>query len=187
MLGAMILTGGGSYRMGRDKAELDWDGASAVARLAALARAVGAEAVITVGPRDHGLPFVPDDTPDGGPVGGVLSGARALREATCGRALVLAVDAPTIRAEDLAALLSAPTPGAAYEGLHLPAFLDLAAIPEAAASGWPMGRLLEMIAALRLPCPVGAGARLRGANTPEERAMLLSDLIADKKGSRNAP
>jgi molybdopterin-guanine dinucleotide biosynthesis protein A len=55
--GVLILTGGGSRRMGRDKAALDWGGVRAVDRLAELARALGAQRVLTVG-ADLGLPFV---------------------------------------------------------------------------------------------------------------------------------
>ena len=178
--GALILTGGGSRRMGRDKAGLDWGGARAVDLVADLARAVGAGPVLTVG-ADLGLPFVPDPEPGPGPVGGVLAGAAALREAGLTRALILAVDAPTLTAADLAPLLAALAPGAAFEGLPLPMVLDLSALPADAQSGWPLRRLVERAGLLAVPVPAGAEARLRGANTPEERERLLPS--ADGKGS----
>jgi molybdopterin-guanine dinucleotide biosynthesis protein A len=171
--GVLILTGGGSRRMGRDKAALAWDGTRAVDRLAALAEALGAERVLTVG-ADLGLPFVPDPEPGAGPVGGVLAGAAALRAAGLARALVLAVDAPTITVEDLAPLLAAPAPGAAFEGLPLPMVLDLSALPENAEAGWPLRRLVERAGLAVVAVPAEAEARLRGANTPEERAGLLN-------------
>ena len=62
-LGVAILTGGASSRMGEDKAAADWLGVRAVDRVAALARALGAVAVVTVGRADHGLPFAADATP----------------------------------------------------------------------------------------------------------------------------
>ncbi|WP_354073708.1 NTP transferase domain-containing protein [Caulobacter sp. 1776] len=164
-LGAIILCGGGSRRMGRDKAVLDWGGERAVDRVAALARAVGAEALVTAG-ADLGLPWVPDGEAGAGPVGGVLAGAAALGTA---RLLVLAVDAPTMTAEDLAPLLAA---GGYYEGLPVPMVVDAAALPADAEPGWPLRRLVERAGLLALPIPDGAMARLRGANTPEERAAL---------------
>jgi len=170
--GALILTGGGSRRMGRDKAALDWDGARAVDRVAELARMVGAAAVLTVG-ADVGLPFVPDPEPGAGPVGGVLAGAAALRAQGLERALILAVDAPTLTLEDLTALLTAEAPGAAFEGLPLPMVLALASLPEDAKAGWPLRRLVERAGLAVVAVPVGSEARLRGANTPEERAALL--------------
>lgn len=172
-LGAMILTGGASARMGADKALLLWDGVRAVDRVAELARTVGAEVVITVGAGDYGLPFVADEPRFGGPVGGVLAGARALAGEGVERALVLAVDAPTIQAHDLAPLLATDGPGAAYEGLHLPLVLDLAVLPAGAEPSWPMARLVERAGVIRLPCPESERLRLRGANTPEERRALL--------------
>jgi molybdopterin-guanine dinucleotide biosynthesis protein A len=171
--GVLILTGGGSRRMGRDKAALDWGGVRAVDRLDALARALGAERVLTVG-ADLGLPFVPDPEPGAGPVGGVLAGAAALRAAGLARALILAVDAPTITADDLAPLLAAPAPGAAFEGLPLPMVLDLSALPNDAQAGWPLRRLVERAGLAVVAVPAEAEARLRGANTPEERAGLLN-------------
>jgi molybdopterin-guanine dinucleotide biosynthesis protein A len=165
-LGAIILCGGGSQRMGRDKAVLDWGGRRAVDRVADLARAAGAQALVTAG-ADLGWPWVADDAAGAGPVGGVLAGARALGTA---RLLVLAVDAPTITPGDLAPLLAT---GGCYEGLPLPMVLDAAALPADAEAGWPLRRLVERAGLVALPVPDGALQRLRGANTPEERDGLL--------------
>lgn len=164
-LGAIILCGGASRRMGRDKAVLDWDGVRAVDRVAALARAVGAEALVTAG-ADLGLPWVPDDAAYAGPVGGVLAGARALGTA---RLLVLAVDAPTILPEDLAPLMAA---GGYYEGLPVPMVVRADALPIDAEAGWPLRRFVAAAGLMALPVPERAMARLRGANTPEEREAL---------------
>lgn len=178
ILGGIILAGGAASRMGADKAELDWLGMRAIDRVAGLARAVGAQVIVSSGPGDYGLRRVMDDQPLGGPVGGVLAGARTLLGTGCDRALVLAVDAPTLRAQDVQALLAAGSPGAAFEGLHLPMVLDLAAIPSEAEAGWPLTRLADRVGLARLACPQEARARMRGANTPKERAALLADLAA---------
>ena len=164
-LGAIILCGGASRRMGRDKAVLDWGGRRAVDRVAALARAAGATTLVTAG-ADLGLPWVPDDEAGAGPVGGVLAGARALGTA---RLLVLAVDAPTVTFEDLAPLLAN---GGFYEGLPVPMVVAAAALPADAEAGWPLRRLVERAGLKALPVPQGALARLRGANTPEEVEAL---------------
>lgn len=169
-LGALILSGGHSARMGEDKALLDWNGRRAIDHVAAIAEAVGAQAILSVGPDDYGLERVLDARE--GPVGAVLAGAAALRRLGCDRALVLAVDAPTLTPADLAPLLAAVPPGAAYEDLHLPVVLDLAAIPAEAVADMPLKRLLALAGVVRLPVPPGAHARLRGANTPEERIFL---------------
>ncbi len=169
-LGAIILCGGGSVRMGRDKALLEWGGVRAVDRVAALARAAGAEAVLTAG-RDYGLDWVPDPQEGAGPVGGVLAGAAALRARGCLRALVLAVDAPTLTAEDLAPLLAAEA-GATFDASPVPMVLPLEAMPEGAQAGWPLRRLVERAGLAVLECPEEAKARLLGANTPQERDRL---------------
>ncbi|WP_421739047.1 molybdenum cofactor guanylyltransferase [Caulobacter sp.] len=179
--GALILTGGGSRRMGRDKADLDWGGARAVDRVADLARAVGAQPVMTVG-TDLGLPWVPDPEPGAGPVGGLLAGVAALRALGVERALILAVDAPTLTTEDLAPLLAAEAPGAAYEDLPLPMVLMVSALPDGAEAGWPLRRLVERAGLLAVAVPAGAEARLRGANTPEERARLIQNPSSSLRG-----
>ena len=172
-LGVIILTGGGGVRMGADKAELLWDGRRAVDRLADLAASLGADAVVTAGPRDYGLPVAAEA--GGGPVAGIVAGVQSL--GGCARVLALAVDAPTVTAGDLAPLLASPAPGAAYEGLHLPLVVAVGAVPPDAGAGWPMARLVERAGLARLPVPPGAEARLRGANTPQEREDLLRRLV----------
>jgi molybdopterin-guanine dinucleotide biosynthesis protein A len=173
-LGAIILVGGASSRMGADKAAQDWGGRRAVDRVADLARAAGAQTVITAG-GDYGLPFVADPAPLAGPVAGVIAAARALKTDGFARALLLAVDAPTLSSADLTPLLAAATPGAAYDGYPLPAVMALAAFPEDAQAAWPLRRLVEAAGLAALPCPPAIARRLRGANTPEERAALLRE------------
>lgn len=175
-LGAIILTGGASSRMGVDKAEAQWLGVRAVDRVAAIAADCGANPVITAGARDYGLAFVADDAVGGGPVGGVMAGVRALGALGCTRALILAVDAPTLWAQDLAALLDAPDPGAAFIDLHLPMVLSLAAMPDDVLASWPLARLADRAGVHRFACPQDSLARVRGANTPTERDALISRL-----------
>jgi molybdopterin-guanine dinucleotide biosynthesis protein A len=174
--GAIILTGGASRRMGADKAALDWGGRRAVDRVAALATAAGAARVLTAG-SDHGLEHVDDPSPGSGPVGGVLAGARVLAAHGLARALVLAVDAPTVTAEDLAPLLAAAEPGAFYDGLPVPMVVTLAALPAEAEAGWPLRRLVERAGLAALACDEEVRARLRGANTPEEVLALSLPLV----------
>ena len=175
-LGAMILTGGASSRMGQDKAALVWNGRRAVDRVADLAMAAGAEVLVTVGAENLGLPFVPDKAPRGGPVGGVLCGATALLQAGCDRMLVLAVDAPTLRPADMRPLLDQTGRGAAFRDLHLPLVIDLDFLPQDARPDWPMARLVEAAGLVSLGCPPDAKPRVRGANTPAERDSLLVEL-----------
>lgn len=177
-LGAIILCGGGSVRMGADKAGMDWLGLRAVDRVARLARDLGAMHTITVGALDYGLPRVVEDPPFGGPVAGLLAGAAALSARGVDRLLVLAADAPTLRPADLSPLVDQAGAGAAFEGQHLPLVLALAALPPNAPRGWPLARLLEQAGVARIACAPDAAARVRGANTPPERAALLAELSA---------
>ena len=167
-LGAVILAGGASSRMGEEKALLGWGGRRAIDLVADLTRAVGASELVVAG-GDFGLPFVDDG--GGGPVGGLLAGVQAL--AGVSRVLVLAVDAPTLKAADLAPLINAPPPGAAFAGFPLPIVIELAATPPDAQASWPLKRLIERAGLARLAAPADARARLKGANTPAERDELL--------------
>jgi molybdopterin-guanine dinucleotide biosynthesis protein A len=172
-LGAVILVGGGSRRMGQDKASLDWGGQRAVDRVADLARAAGADPVITAG-GDYGLAFVLDETPGGGPVGGVLAGVAALAKAGADRALILAVDAPSLTLDDIRPLLQAASPGAAYDSYPAPMVIDLATLPTQALAGDPLRRFVAQSGLAQLAAGPALQARLRGANTPAERLALLA-------------
>lgn len=168
--------------MGADKAALLWAGERAVDRAAALARAVGADVVLSAGPGDYGLPAAPEPEPGGGPAAGVMAGAARLAALGLSRILVLAVDAPTIRPDDLTPLLTAPFPGAAYAHLHLPLVADIPALPADAGAGWSMARMIDAAGLHLIPPPEEAMARLRGANSPAEREALLAEL-AGRKGA----
>ena len=172
MLGAVILVGGASSRMGADKAAQDWGGTRAVDLAGRLALRVGAALVVTAG-GDYGWPFVLDPAPGAGPVGGILAGLARLRRESLARCLLLAVDAPTITPGDLAPLLAADAPGAAFADYPLPAVVDLASVPREARPDWPIARLIERAGLSVQTPPRDACARLRGANTPAERAALL--------------
>src|SRR5258708_8800924 len=110
-LGAVILVGGASSRMGADKAAQVWDGKRAVDLVADLARAAGARLVLTAG-GDYGLPFVADPFEGAGPAAGVLAGAGRLADEAMSHALLLALDAPTPAGCDLVPPVPPPHPRA---------------------------------------------------------------------------
>jgi molybdopterin-guanine dinucleotide biosynthesis protein A len=167
-LAAIILAGGRSRRMGQDKAGLLWDGETAVLRLKHLAAQAGASAVFVAGGH-HGTP---DPTPFGGPVGGLLAAAAHLAEAQ--RFLILAVDAPTLTLDDLAPLLRAAAPGAAFRGLPLPMVMGSGAVPWEFPADASLRRFVAAAGLDEIAPPAAAVTRLRGANTPEELQQLRS-------------
>jgi molybdopterin-guanine dinucleotide biosynthesis protein A len=93
-LSAVILAGGESRRMGRDKAWLEKDGIPLIARTVAIVRELGVEEIFISGRAavDYSalrLPVLHDLQPGLGPLGGI---ERGLRETTAPLLLVLAVD-----------------------------------------------------------------------------------------------
>lgn len=180
LLSALILTGGASSRMGEDKGALDWLGQRAVDKVDKLARDVGAQKVLTVGRRSFGLDAVTGEEEGGWPVSGILAGCAALKSAGYERALVLAVDAPTIKPSDLADLVAAPEPGAAFAHLHFPFLIFVDAIPPAIGSGHSVARFITAADLNLIETGEDSYGRLRGANTPEERGALLKELALDR-------
>jgi len=112
-LGA-VLTGGGSRRMGRDKALVEFDGIPMGRRVADALADGGCAPVVLIGGRATALaaigrPVVADRFPGEGPLGGVLT---ALEHATAGSprggvppVLVAACDLPALSADVVRALL----------------------------------------------------------------------------------
>jgi len=110
---AVILAGGRSTRMGRDKARLDLDGQPLLARQIALARSLGPVEILISARRetdyrDFHCPVVPDRVPEAGPLAGI---AAALEAARAPLGLVLAVDLPHLTRTVLERLLAACAPG----------------------------------------------------------------------------
>ena len=165
--------------MGEDKGALVWNGRRAVDRLSDRLKDLGAAPILVSG-ADYGLPFVEDPEPQAGPVAGLLRAIEVLSAAGARMALILAVDAPTLGSGDLTPLLAADAPGAVYADLPLPMALFLDAAPKHLRGDASLKQFVRGAGLAELPCPAAARLRMRGANTPEEREMLLAmDRSAD--------
>ncbi len=98
---ALVLTGGKSTRMGRDKASLEIEGVSQLDRLSALVRPLTDEIFLSVAQGDeseHAFPALPDLEPSPGPLGGLQAAFHHDPQATW---LVLACDLAFLTTEDL--------------------------------------------------------------------------------------
>ena len=93
----LLLTGGSSRRMGRDKATIVVAGEELAARAAAVLRAALAGPLMEVGPGRSGLPALAEDPPGGGPLAAIAAASSVL---DCSHpAFVLAVDMPAVTPE----------------------------------------------------------------------------------------
>jgi molybdopterin-guanine dinucleotide biosynthesis protein A len=93
-IGAFILAGGESLRMGRSKAALEVDGAPMLVRTARLVESVAGPATVIGslnGVDSCGLRMIADDWPGAGPLGGI---ATALRASIAPWNLIVACDLP---------------------------------------------------------------------------------------------
>lgn len=104
MLQGMVLAGGKSRRLGRDKARIALDGCSMLQHMVGLARRYCD--VVYVSGRDAPAEGVdarwfPDDEPGQGPIGGILS----VLQRVGGPLLVLACDLPLLDGETLERLI----------------------------------------------------------------------------------
>jgi len=106
---AVLLAGGKSSRMGRDKSALPVNGEPLWQRQFAVLRATDPAELFISGKSDGpyadcGVEILADEIPDCGPLGGI---AAALRRCTSDRLIVLAVDMPAMTANFLRTLLDA--------------------------------------------------------------------------------
>jgi molybdenum cofactor guanylyltransferase len=114
MLSGLILAGGKSSRMGRDKAALTLpDGRTLLQRQADILRAAGATTVLASVRPDNAVAIpdvilVHDAVMDAGPIAGIAAGLHA---APAGLLLVLAVDMPAVQAAHLRQLVELARPG----------------------------------------------------------------------------
>ncbi|MCP4248366.1 MAG: molybdenum cofactor guanylyltransferase [bacterium] len=100
-LGAVVLCGGGSERMGRAKALLDFGGQPLLTRIVGVVGQAADPVVVSCAGDQHLPPLpdrvilVPDSVPDRGPLQGLADGLARL-DATCEAAFVCACDAPFV-------------------------------------------------------------------------------------------
>jgi len=105
-LAAFLLAGGKSTRLGQDKVVLPYSGQSLLARAAAVVSRFCDDIWVSGrDPRTLGLdlPWLPDDQPGMGPLGGILTGLTRLERPL----LVLACDLPMLDEFTLAKLVAA--------------------------------------------------------------------------------
>jgi molybdopterin-guanine dinucleotide biosynthesis protein A len=107
-MAGVLLTGGGSRRMGTDLARLVVNGEMLAARSARVLTAV-CDPVVEVGPGVSGLPAVLEDPPGAGPLVALLAGVGALGQPPS--VLLLACDLPHVSPELLRLLVEWPGSG----------------------------------------------------------------------------
>lgn len=169
----VVLAGGRSSRMGRDKALLEIDGRTLLDRAIALLDDAGATTVIVSGDRPGGIP---DATAGLGPVGGIAS---VLPHVDDGAMVVLPVDMPALDVATLRILLdaAADAPAAHFAGHPLPWVARIDAVLRAnilmllADGRGPSMRALHA-AAGGIEVPVADTARLRNVNAPADWAAF---------------
>ena len=104
-IGAFILAGGESSRMGRDKALLEIDGVPMIVRTTRLVEGITGQTTIVGEAESYqrlGLRAIRDDWPHAGPLGAI---ATALRASECAWNLVVACDLPYLTSDWLEFLI----------------------------------------------------------------------------------
>jgi molybdenum cofactor guanylyltransferase len=188
-LGAIVLLGGRSTRMGTAKALLDWHGSTMARRITAiLARA--ASPVVAVHEAGQALPPLPeaelvsDSQPDRGPLEGIAAGMRALA-GRCRCVFVSGTDAPFLHPDFVRCVARAvngheiAAPGSAERSHPLAAVYRielLARIEQLLSSDrLRVGELLEGGDTVRLDAAgLAHPESLRNLNTPDDYATALA-------------
>ena len=185
----LVLGGGKSTRMGRDKASLAYHGKPQIVHAWELLRGLGMEAFVSCRADQaeaegfRGLPQIQDRFLGFGPMGGILSALALRRDAAF---LVLACDLPHLDSETVSALIAARNPAkiaTAYRGYQdLPE--PLCAIYEPAAYAALLGFMGQGIdcprkslirSDIELLAPYDAHA-LANVNRPEEYSAAMTAL-----------
>jgi molybdopterin-guanine dinucleotide biosynthesis protein A len=187
-LAGLVLAGGRSRRMQRDKAALEFGGETQLARAVRLVGRYAAPTFVSVrADQQHDaerqrFPQIVDRLEDIGPAAGILAAQAALPDHAW---LVVAVDLPLLDAATLERLLGARDPGAAATAYRSAAD----GLPEPLCAIWePASRApLEAFVAGGKSCPrkflLAHGARLvelatpaalANVNTPSDYAAVLA-------------
>lgn len=175
-LTGLVLAGGRSTRLGRDKATLEVAGEPLVVRVGRALASVCAEVLVASGDgsRLDGLPWrqVADVVPDAGPLAGIVA---ALEVAGTPLVAVAAVDLPFVEPEVFVALAES------WDG-------GVAVLPEVDGRIQPLHAVWACAAAARLRAAVEAGARSPSALAVDLGARIVpaSDLPRHARDGRFA-
>ncbi|GHH55627.1 molybdenum cofactor guanylyltransferase [[Pseudomonas] boreopolis] len=172
----LVLAGGGSTRMGRDKAGLDWQGRPLIEHMQDLLRSAGAHRVVVSGDYPQ-YDAIADRRPGLGPLGGLHSAAAALPDGTL---LVVPVDMPRLTTALLCRLLAAPAEYAVFSGQRLPMRMrldeasraTLDRLVAAAERERSLRALQQALGCAELALDAGAEAALANCNTPAQWEAL---------------
>lgn len=176
-MAVVILVGGKSSRMGRDKATLPIQGKRLVDVVARVVREAGLDSIYVSGEMEF-YPSLPDLLAERGPVGGICSSAVRLYKTHAG-ALFIPVDMPRLNTELLRHLISAYHGNAChFEDHPLPCILplDRKTMRHIDASAQTLARkqtlsvkaFLKSVEAETIPVPEHLKPALTNTNTPEE-------------------
>jgi len=181
----LVLTGGKSTRMGRDKAALAYHGEAESSRVFGLLHEFCPEVFISCRidqadlPGRRGLPQIHDVLPGRGPLSGILAAFEARPDATW---LVVACDLPRLDRTVVAALVAGRNPfkvATAFQGHEgfpepLCALYEPKARPrllQFLAAGYDCPRKMLINSPVQVLKPL-AGDPLVNANTPDEAASI---------------
>lgn len=167
-IAGIVLSGGQSSRMGKDKAGLVWGGQSFLDHARERLTACGCNLVRISGGEGQGA--IPDTLSDAGPARAIFDVIKALGLETGGY-LFLPVDAPLLTAADLRRLTGSTRPRA-FEGHPLPCFIPAAVNVPETPSGTSVYHLLESLDVEWLDAGDDLTQRLFNVNTPADLARL---------------
>ncbi|MEL7297839.1 MAG: molybdenum cofactor guanylyltransferase [Pseudomonadota bacterium] len=189
-LTTLVLAGGESRRMGRDKAGITNDGLTQLERTVQLARSVSDEVFVSVrrvadaDAQRRAFALIEDDTRASGPLAGILAALTLMPERDW---LVLACDLPRLDAPTLSALQAAAIEDSDSPAIAIASEQD-GALPEPLCAVWRAAMLPTilsqsdagkfcprkclLIAEARKLAPVTTGA-LDNMNTPEDLARIV--------------
>jgi molybdenum cofactor guanylyltransferase len=188
-LGAIVLAGGRSSRMGVPKALLDWHGGTLVRRITGILQRI-ADPVVVVHAAGQGLPplvgveRVVDRAPDRGPLEGIAAGLRAVA-GRCPAVFVSSIDLPLLHPDLVLALATRrgehdlAVPVADGHVHHLCAVYGSDLLPaveqQLAGERLRVGLLLEAIDVLRLDATtLPHPESLRNLNTDDSYRRALA-------------
>ena len=178
----VVLAGGASRRMGRDKAALAVNGETLAARAARRLLGVCPRVVIADGGRGlvPGLPSLPD-APAAGPAAGILGAARAWPGHPL---LVLACDLPRVSEALLRELVRHLPAAEGGEGPYAPHAPDVPYAPDAGAAADPDWIVPRWERGLEPLCALYRPAALAALAAAVERGIAAPHRLAEAAGLR---